>query len=117
MRTVAEEQHRRIGQVHPHHRFADGELRQLGAHLGDDDRGGAVRRALAGIVLLIHRSENEGHRHLAALGRGARPAMIFVQPALVASQLFREALGGRIEGQVMVARRGVAVDDDAAPDM
>src|SRR6266851_9798431 len=28
MRAVAEQQHRRVGQVHPHHGFADGELRQ-----------------------------------------------------------------------------------------
>src|SRR5579864_1931598 len=80
MRPVAKQQYGGIGQIHPHHRFADGQLRQFGAHLGNHDRGLAVGRALGGSVL-VDRGENKRPRRLQTLGRHMRLAMVVAQPA------------------------------------
>ena len=61
MRAVAEQQDRRVGQIHPHDRLADRQSRQFGAHLGDNDRSRPVPiRRRFGFGFLIDRRQNEG---------------------------------------------------------
>ena len=46
-----------------------------------------------------------------------RLAVVIAQPTLGAPQLFGQMFGGRIERHIMIARGGMAVEDDATADM
>ena len=58
MARVAKDQRRLVGEVHSHHRLADGQVIDPGGHLGDDDwtRFGTVDRrffAVDGLILML----------------------------------------------------------------
>src|SRR6266404_3624051 len=124
MRAIAEEQYQRISEIHPHYRLADGEVRQLGAHLSDHRR--RTAGPLFGHILLLriislrslgHRRQHISHRTFGRRGCLARLCMLITQASLVAAQLLGEAFGSRVEGRMSLGGRSVRVDDDATADV
>ena len=82
-------------------------LRQIGAHLGDHRRAavGAVRSGGIAFRLRLFgffgdRRQDIIRRPLAGTGWLARLSMVIAQPPLVATQLFCQTFGSRVEGGI-----------------
>jgi len=113
MRRVAEDDHRSIREVQPHHGRADSHSIHCRGHFRNDD--GVAAGILAGVAFRFLRGQN-------VLGRFKRigfldPGPMIAQPPLMAPQPFRDMFLRQVEGGMRVARLALAAHPDIVPDM